>query len=90
MTLDKVSKNAFVEPKSALQNIIKIKSIKIKLNPNKICIFAVRGFIDSLMHSFAMRKIRYDALRRLKFYAILRLTVRSAFIAVPAVGRNGE
>ena len=48
MTLDKVSKNAFVEPIQALQNYYTKNLKDLSQNQNNTCIFAVRGFIDSL------------------------------------------
>ena len=52
MTLDKVSKNAFVEPIQALQNYYTKNLKDLSQNQNNTCIFAVRGFIDSLRPLF--------------------------------------
>ena len=46
--LTKVSKNAFVEPFSALQNYYTKNLKDLSQNQNNTCIFAVRGFIGSL------------------------------------------
>ena len=48
VTLDKVSKNAFVEPIQALQNYYTENRKILNKSQNITCIFAVRGFIDSL------------------------------------------
>ena len=47
-TWPKVSKNAFVEPIQALQNYYTKNLKDLSQNQNNTCIFAVRGFIDSL------------------------------------------
>ena len=48
--LTEVSKNAFVEPIQALQNYYTKNLKDLSQNQNQTCIFAVRGFIDSLKH----------------------------------------